>query len=179
MDNAGPLTVAGTATHPVPFKDGHPTDDSQYNTATAFKVQVSFPNGVEMTIRHDTNNGILFEGTEGRFFVNRGKIVGKPVEDLVDNPLSADEITKVYKGKTWGGGNAHMRNLFECIKTREQPISDVFTHHRAMTTCHLANIAIRLGRPLKWNPVTQQITGDDDANAWQQREQRKGYEINV
>jgi hypothetical protein len=46
-----------------------------------------------------------------------------------------------------------------------------------MTTCHLANIAIRLGRPLKWNAETEQIEGDDAANAWQKREQRKGYEI--
>lgn len=42
-----------------------------------------------------------------------------------------------------------MGNFFECIKTREQPISDVFSHHRAISTCHLANICIRLDRPIK------------------------------
>ena len=57
------------------------------------------------------------------------------------------------------------------------PISDVFTHHRALTTCHLANIAMRLGRKLNWNPETEQIVGDDEANAWLSRPQRKGYEI--
>ena len=62
---------------------------------------------------------------------------------------------------------------------REQPISDVYTHHRAMTTCHLANIAIRLGRKIKWDPKTEQIVGDPEAQKWQSREQRKGYEINV
>ena len=70
-----------------------------------------------------------------------------------------------------------MRNFFECIKSREQPISDVDSHHRALTTCHLANIAIRLGRPLVWDPKTEQIIGDSEANGWQSREQRKGYEI--
>jgi hypothetical protein len=88
-------------------------------------------------------------------------------------------VTKIYKGKQPVGGNAHMRNFFECIKTREQPISDVFTHHRALTTCHLANIAMRLNRPLKWDAKAEQIVGDDEANAWQTREQRKGYEIVV
>ena len=48
-----------------------------------------------------------------------------------------------------------------------------------MTTCHLANIAIRLNRTLEWDPNTQQIIGDAEANMWQSREQRKGYEINV
>jgi hypothetical protein len=48
-----------------------------------------------------------------------------------------------------------------------------------MTTCHLANIAIRLGRKLNWDAVAQQIVGDDEANAWLKREQRAGYEIDV
>jgi hypothetical protein len=72
-----------------------------------------------------------------------------------------------------------MRNFFECIKDRTQPISDVFTHHRAMTTCHLANIAIRLNRTLKWDPKAEQIVGDSQARQMQGREQRKGYEITV
>ena len=180
MDDSGPVSVKGEyADHPVPFKDGYPTVDNEYNTATRFKIAVKFPNGVDMFIydRHpEFDNGILFEGQQGRFFVNRGKITGKPVEQLQENPLPEDAITKIYKGKQPGD---HMRNFFECVKTREQPISDVATHHRALTTCHLANIAIRLNRPLEWDPSREQIVGDEDANAWQQREQRAGYEVTV
>ena len=101
------------------------------------------------------------------------------MDELADNPLPEDALKKAYNGKEPGGPNAHMKNFFDCVKTREQPISDVFTHHRALTTCHLANIAIRLGRPLEWDPKTQQIVGDEAANAWQRREQRKGFEITV
>jgi predicted dehydrogenase len=176
MDHSGPISVEGTAEHPVPFENGRPTISNRYNAATKFNVKCVFPNGVELTIRDDTENGILIEGDKGRLFVSRGSLKGKPVEDLAENPLPEDAITKLYKGKQPGD---HMRNFFECIKTREQPISDVVTHHRAMTTCHLANIAIRLGRPLKWDPETEQIVGDENANAWVRREQRKGYEITV
>ncbi len=70
-----------------------------------------------------------------------------------------------------------MGNFFECLKNREQPISDVYTHHRAITTCHLANIALRLGRRLTWDPVAEEIVGDAEARSFQSREQRKGYEI--
>ena len=174
MDNSGPTSVEGEARHPMPYKDGYPTVDNQYNAATEFMVKCQFPNGVEMTIRHDTDNGILFEGSEGRIFVSRGKLSGKPVEDLASNPLSEDALVKLYKGKKPGD---HMRNFFECIKDRTQPISDVYTHHRAMTTCHLANIAIRLGRKLNWDPTKEEIVGDPEANAWQKRAQRKGYEV--
>jgi hypothetical protein len=173
--------------HPVPLKNGHPTLDDRYNCATKFHIRTVFANGVEMFISdsflEDENlkfdNGIMFTGTKGRFFVNRSKLTGAPVEALADDPLPEDALTRVYGGKEPGGRNAHMRNFFDCIKTREQPISDVFTHHRALTTCHLANIAIRLGRTLTWDPQHEQMVGDDEANAWQSRPQRAGYEIKV
>lgn len=179
MDNAGPTTVEGLqATHPVPFKNGYPTVDNAYNTATEFNIRCEFPNGVELFIVHASpdDNGILFEGTKGRFHVSRSRMKGKPVDELETNPLPEELITKLYKGKKPGN---HMGNFFECVKTREQPISDVHTHHRAMTTCHLANIAIRLGRKINWDYSTQQIVGDAEAAHWTAREQRKGYEIKV
>ncbi|MCA9066929.1 MAG: gfo/Idh/MocA family oxidoreductase, partial [Planctomycetaceae bacterium] len=121
-------------------------------------------------------NGLLFEGTEGTFFVDRGKLIGKPVDALKDNPLKEETLKTLYKGKEPGD---HMRNFIECVADRSQPISDVHSHHRAMTTCHLANIAIRLDRTLAWDPATEQIVGDPAANSWLAREQRKGYEIQV
>jgi len=164
--------------HPVEFKDGMPQQDDRYNTAHKFHIKCMFPGGVEMNIVSDSSdgNGILFEGTKGRFHVARSRTKGAPFEALKDNPLPDDAIMNVYGGKK---PTTHMQNFFDCVKSRELPISDVFTHHRALTTCHLANIAIRLNRPLKWDAKTQQIVGDDAANAWQSREQRKGFEINV
>lgn len=184
LDETGPLSVEGQGEHPVPFSEGLPTLDDRYNTASKFEIHCRFAGDKEIVIRDSApdlgfDNGILFEGTKGRLFVNRGRLTGKAVDELAERPLPEDAIRKAYKGKTPVGGNAHMRNFFECIETREQPISDVFTHHRAMTTCHLANIAIRLGRPLKWNPETEQIEGDEAAAAWQRREQRAGFEIDV
>lgn len=177
MDHSGPTQVIPISVeHPIPLKNGMPTRDDAYNVASRFEVQCNFPNDVKMTIKSDGRNGILFTGTKGRMFVSRGDLTGKPVEDLKDNPLSSDTIKQLYKGRQPGD---HMRNFFECVEAREQPISDVMTHHRAITTCHLANIAIRLNRSLEWDPQTEQIIGDDEANQWQSREQRKGYEINA
>lgn len=181
IDETGPTSlepVAGKVKFPCEYKNGMPTRDDMYNTATQFDVKVMCPGDVEMHIVSDSQdgNGILFEGTEGRFHVSRERIKGRPFEDLKTNPIPEEEIVKLYKGKQPGN---HMGNFFECMKTREQPISDVYSHHRAMTTCHLANIAIRLDRKLVWDSVKQEIVGDADANQWQSREQRKGYEIDV
>ncbi|MCC6508037.1 MAG: Gfo/Idh/MocA family oxidoreductase [Pirellulaceae bacterium] len=178
MDKSGPLSLEGIAKHPVEFKGGLPTRDDQYNTATEFDVTVMCPNDVEMHIvsKSPDGNGILFEGTDGRFHVSRGSIKGGVIDALKDNPLPEDALEKVYGGKI---PRMHFENFVESIKARKQPISDVHSHHRAMTTCHLANIAIRLGRKINWDSQKQMIVGDADAAQWMGREQRKGYEINV
>ena len=160
--------------HPVPFKDGYPTDDSRYNTATEFLINASFANGKQIEIRHDQGNGILFEGTEGRIFVNRGKLTGKAVEELESNPLPDGALESVYKNRSLVD---HFRNFFEAVAERKEPISDVFSHHRALSTCHLAGIAGLLGRKIEWDPATEAIIGDAMAQALVARPYRKGFEI--
>jgi hypothetical protein len=41
----------------------------------------------------------------------------------------------------------------------------------------LAGIAERLNRPIQWDPVAEQIVGDADAQRWQDRPRRAGYEL--
>lgn len=161
---------------PVEYKDGHPTVADQYNAATQFTIRVDMPNNVELIVTSEGDNGILFEGTEGRIFVNRGKLTGKPVEDLKDKPLPEGAIEKVYGGPVSAN---HTANFIEGMKSRKQPISDVWSHNRMLEICHLSNIAMRLGRDLQWDPVKREIIGDPQANAFLSRENRKGFEINM
>ncbi len=158
------------------YKDGYPVVHDRYNVATSFLIRADMPNDVEMLISSEGDNGILFEGSEGRFFVNRGRISGKPVEQLKDNPLPDDAIEKVYGGKVSGN---HSVNFIECMKSRKQPISDVWSHNRMLEICHLSNIAMRTGRAVAWDPVQRQIVGDESANAMLARESRQGYEIDM
>jgi len=161
---------------PVEYKNGHPLVQDQCNAATSFKIQADMPNKVEMIITSEGDNGILFEGTEGRFFVNRGKIAGKPVEDLKDKPLPDGAIEEIYGGKV---SENHTANFIEGMKARKQPISDVWTHNRMLEICHLSNIAMRLNRALQWDPAKREIVGDSEANSFLSRESRKGYEIQM
>jgi predicted dehydrogenase len=161
---------------PVEYKDGNPVVQDQYNAATNFRIKADMPNSVEMIITSEGDNGILFEGTEGRFFVNRGKITGKLVEDLKENPLPEGAIEAVYGGKV---SENHTANFIEAMKSRKQPISDVWSHNRMLEICHLSNIAMRLNRELKWDPVKREIIGDSQANSFLARENRKGFEINM
>ena len=157
-------------------KDGYPVFDDRYNCAAKFNVQVDLPNDVQMIITSEGDNGILFEGTKGRFFVNRGKITGKPVEDLENNPLPEGALEEVYGGPLVGN---HVKNFINGMESRKQPISDVWSHNRMLEICHLSNIAMRLDRPVNWDAEKREIVGDDLANSFLSREYRKGYEIDA
>lgn len=57
-----------------------------------------------------------------------------------------------------------LRSFAEAVKTRLQPGGDAESSHRSATLLHLANIAIRTGRKIHYDPVQEQIVGDEVAN---------------
>ncbi len=189
QDKSGPVSVTAKGNFPplIPdgfdwaaFLNGEAKLPNTYNTATKFSIDLKFENGAVLQVndqvdREDSvkfGNGILFEGEKGRIFVNRAKLQGKLIDEMSD--ADKEEIdaamAKLYKGKRIAG---HMQNFFDCIDDRTQPISDVFTHHRTMTSCHLCNIALMLGRDLKWDPKAQNFVGDDKATALMSRKSRE------
>jgi predicted dehydrogenase len=152
---------------------GNPQQTDRYNVPQQFTVRAEFPQDVVMVITSEGRNGILVEGTEGRIFVNRRTLAGKPIDELESNPLPGDALERLYGGRLV----SHMHNFFDCIANRKQPISDVGSHIAAINTCHLANIALRLNRPIDWDADSQSIRNDAIAAAMQIRPSRKGFEI--
>jgi predicted dehydrogenase len=175
-EGMGPVEIDGTdAKHPVEYKDGYAQVDDCYNTAHDYAVKCKFENGIVMDITSRGQNGILFEGSKGRIFVNRGKIAGTPIEQGWDKDKFGDEeLTALYKGKKFEG---HKNNFYRTIAEGGLAVSDPFTHVQSMNTCHLAAIAARLKRVIKWDPKTEKIVGDEQAAAFVSRTPRKGFEI--
>jgi predicted dehydrogenase len=66
----------------------------------------------------------------------------------------------------------HMRNLLECIATREKPVADIEQGYISTASCILANLALKTGRTLKWDPDGGQIVNDPEANKLLRREYR-------
>jgi len=52
----------------------------------------------------------------------------------------------------------------EAVRQRKESGGHVEAAHRAITIAHLANIAIRLGRKIRYDPVKEEVIGDDVAN---------------
>ncbi|MEX2286088.1 MAG: Gfo/Idh/MocA family oxidoreductase [Planctomycetaceae bacterium] len=161
-----------------------------YNVAVDFEAHMVYADGVTLDVydspRGDYNrNGIMFEGDAGRLFVNRGTVAGKPVEALEQRPLrhedfvlySHDNFERPERAGKLDAIINHMGNIFDCVHSRQTPIADVASQHRSATVCHLANISMRLGRKLKWDPERELFVGDAEADTWLAREQRPGFEI--
>lgn len=175
-DGMGPVSIDGSdANHPVPFENGYPTKDNTYNAAHDYNIVCKFAGGVQMDIESRGDNGILFTGTKGRLFVNRGKITGTPIDEQWDKDQFDDsDLSRLYKDKPAEG---HKSNFYRCISEGGLPVSDVFSHVQAMATCHLAAIAARFNREIKWDPKAEKIVGDDEAAKLFARTPREGYEI--
>lgn len=179
--NEGPVSVGGTAEHPVAFKDGYAVQNDRYNTANSFHFIATYSNGTEVHIKSGGDNGCLIEGDKGRIFVNRGKLVGAPVEALKGNPLPEGAIQKAYKGLEMEGDGrgGHWANFLKCTRDRKEPISDVHSHMEMLNICHLCGISARLGREVKWDGKKEQIVGDDLAASFLARQYRDGYAIEM
>jgi predicted dehydrogenase len=171
----GPIEFDGTdANHPVPYENGHATLDHSYNSANDYAIKCTFASGVEMVVDSRSENGILFEGTEGRIFVSRGRLTGKPIEDGLHEQVTDEDIVELYKGKPF---EQHKNNFYRCIREGGLPVSDVYSHVITMNSCHLCAIAARVGGVVKWDPKTETIVDNELAASLAARTQREGYEI--
>ena len=173
FERSGPVSVEGQSL--VPMIPGG------FTAASEYAVAYTYANGVTQLTRSTHGNdwkgsvldqavqqhGVRFEGTGGWIFVTRGKIEASH-GDLLTTPLPSS-AKRLYTSDN------HMKNFFDCVRSRQQPICDVEIGHRSVTVCHLGVIAMRLGRALKWNPAAEEFTGDTEANKWLAREQRKPW----
>lgn len=182
----GPVEIEGQGNLPNIPDDFDPTAffagkvklPNGYTTATQFHINLKFADGSTLLVQHGPDNGIWFEGEQGKIFVNRSKLTGEPVESLTaaEKDNLEQEIIKLYKGRK---RTDHMRNFFACVKDRGEPVSDVFSHHRELSSCHMCNIAMLLKRKLRWDPQQQDFIDDKQASALLSRPQRAAYAIKV
>jgi predicted dehydrogenase len=129
-----------------------------------------YASGVKVLRDHPDRRGhmIRFIGTEGEVCVSRGDRILTIPESLKDKPLAPWD-TALY------ASNHHESNWVECIKTRQPTICPAEVGHRTATICELNGIAERLGRPIHWDPVREEILNDPEASRWMDRPRRAPY----
>lgn len=126
-----------------------------WNVHGDFHVEGRYEDGVRLIIKGG-NNGVRFEGSDGWIWVTRGQIDASD-KNLLREPIGASEVHLYHS-------DDHHQNFLDCVRSRKDPIANVEIGHRSATMCYLADIAMRSGRKLHWDPQAEQFINDPIAN---------------
>lgn len=151
---SGPVEFAGTGVGPqggfsdVPFE---------------VNVEARYADGVKLLIKNGPK-GVRFDGDAGWIHLSdEGELTAEPKSILA---------TRQRPAVNWAYMGGHVRNFLDCIKSRRLTVSHPELAHRAHTIVHCANLCMRLGRKLNWDPVAEKFAQDDEANRMLERTMR-------
>jgi len=163
-DDTGPIEIEGSGSFPADGLTDMPIEwrvvhkyangVTMIHTTTK-KAMAEYPQFHNPTLQYQ-GCGVLMLGTEGWVIVSRGGIDAEP-KSLLTDVIGPDELHLPVS-------NNHERNFLESVRSRQQTICPIETAVRSDTVCHLDDIAIRLGRKLKWDPDKELFVNDDTAN---------------
>lgn len=167
FDDVGPTEVEG--------EGEFPPKDAVWNTATKYRVNLTYPKGVTMIIaggHSDIRGGAKWIGEDGWVWVDRGGFDASNPEWKSWNALP-DEIRKVKLTDS----RDHYRNFVECIRSGKPTITPVEVAHNSAVPGHLGLIAMLVGRKIKWDAKKGRIIRDDEASKLLTREYRAPWKL--
>ncbi len=125
--------------------------------------------------------GLEISGTKGTLAIGRAGFEimpdrAIPADDQIprvsfssgpprDHPLRTEPIKDEGYEQVRDQFVPHVRDFIECVKSRRQPVSDLASAQRTATACHLANVAMRVGRVVRWDDDTRDVVDDAEASA--------------
>jgi len=161
-EHTGPVEVEGRGV----FCQG-----GLYDTAREYHLQYTYADGVKLFV-DSGEPSLRFEGTEG-WVGNRGwrgKLeASRPA--ILDSAIGPNDV-HLY---TCPGGE--QRNFLDCIKSRQACYFPPEIGQRCFNIAHIGNIAMRLGRKLRWNPEEERFVNDDEANRMLRRTARSPWDL--
>ncbi len=161
-ERSGPVAVCGVGQFP---------ENSLCNTPVTYKLNYRYANGVEMVVSSG-GTAIRFEGADG-WIGNAGW--RKPLE------ASSPEILRVAieprANKMWPQPLGEHRNFLDCVKTRKPAYYCPEEIHRLSSVMHIGNIAMLLGRKLRWDPEAESFPDDGTANRLRSRAMREPWSL--
>ncbi|MBN2271820.1 MAG: Gfo/Idh/MocA family oxidoreductase [Sedimentisphaerales bacterium] len=166
-DETGPVEVAGTGIFP---------GDGLWDAAADYDFECKYADGLTMRVASNNHipQGVRFIGEAGWVHITRAGLKTEPA-NLVKERIGPDEI---HLSKPSGDNRqGHRRDFLDCVRTRSVTISPVEVGHRSAIPCHLGNIAMILGRPIRWDPKGEQVVGDGTANRMLSRPMRSPWRL--
>jgi len=150
-ERTGPVTVEGRGRFPA---------DGFNDTAVTWHVEYAFADGVRMiyTSTNETPHGVRFEGDAGWVYVDHGGGLHADPPGMLRSAIGPGEV-HLYRSP------GHARDFLRAVRTRRPTIAPAEVAHRSTSICLLGDIAMRLGRKLRWDPDRERFHDDPAANA--------------
>jgi len=167
VDDTGPITVEGEGVFP---------EDGLWDAASDYHFTCTYANGVVMQVGSTKHyaQGVRWLGADGWVHVTRGGIKTQP-NHLVQEKIGPNEIHLPRPAGDHRQG--HRRDFLDCVQTRSRTITPVEIGHRSATVAHLGNIAMRVGRKIRWDPQREQIFHDATAERMVRRPVRSPWRL--
>jgi hypothetical protein len=147
----------------------HKAEDGLFDTIEVYEFLCKFKEGFDMLVSAREKGGAFFEGSEGWIHIDRN------VFDAYPRALVQTEI-KPYELHLYRSSN-HIGNFLECIRTRKKTITPPEVSHHSIMIGHLGLIALKLGRPLKFDPEAEIFINDTEANRMLCRTMREPWHL--
>lgn len=162
-DETGPVEIEAEGEYPT---------SGIYNSPTRYYVRAKYADGTPMVLAggHDEIwSGTKWIGEYGWIWVDRGQFETEPA-GLKREVIGPDEV-RLYKSRD------HWQNFLDCVKSRGRTIAPAETAHRSASVGHLGVIAMEVGRKIKWDPATETIIGDPEAERLLGHSYRKPWQL--
>jgi len=166
-DETGPTEVAGTGDFPV---------DGLWGAAVDYDFECKYADGLVMRVASNNHlrQGVRFIGKRGWVHVTRSGLETSP-KKLLKEKIGPDEI---HLSKPRGDHRqGHRRDFLDCVKTQAQTVSAVGVGHRSAVPAHLGNIAMMLGRKVRWDARAEKIIDDPAAACMLSRPMRAPWHL--
>jgi len=155
---------------PVEFEgEGAFPREGPWDTATEYRFTATYADGVVLDCTNARENGVRFEGTGGWVFVSRSRIDAEPKRLLKEEFCPNEFRLPASPG--------HHADFLDAVRARRDPVAPIEEAHRSITIAHLANIAMRLGRKVRWDPDRERVAGDAGAARMTSRAMRGEWRL--
>jgi predicted dehydrogenase len=148
------------------YDDDHETPDTQIATFEYDGAYIMYEMRLWTPYKHEGHdNGNIFYGDEGKVSIGR----------------QGWQVTFKDGSQGPGGGRedaSHMENFIKAVRSRKTSdlTADVLEGHYSAAMCHMANIAMRVGRRLEFDAKKEKFVGCKKANRYLSKKYRKGFE---
>jgi predicted dehydrogenase len=165
LEHTGPVEISGKGVYP---------SEGIYNVPVEYDFLCRYANGIEMRVANASRlkhgMGTTWYGDKGWIHTDRGNVLTASDPKILEEVIGENEI-HLYKSEN------HWQNFIDSIRTGTQAIAPIEPAYRAISVALLGEIAMTTAQTIHWDPVSEEITGNEMAGRLLNRPYRRPWSL--